>query len=116
MTVLLAALRWLGLRGIVALLALSFAGVQTLRIGNLKRSLALSQAHYAVIAAQRDAAAELASEYQTRAAQAVADLAASEKARKAADAARKSKWQRIRESEPAWSEQRVPEAVVEALR
>lgn len=116
MTVLLTFARWLGLRGAVALLALAWGGWWYVVAADRADALALSEANVAVLSAQRDAAQQLAIEYKARADRARVDLAAAEKARKAAESARARKWAGIRESEKAWSETPVPESVVEGLR
>jgi hypothetical protein len=76
----------------------------------------VAEAAVAVLEAQRDSANALALDYQARADAARAAEAEAKDAAKKADAARARKWGRINESEKAWSEQPVPDAVVEGLR
>lgn len=99
-----------------ALLALSAAGWYRHQANTANAALALSEARVAVLAAQRDAANAIAADYEARAARAVAESAKAKKASDAERAARARKWGRINESEKAWAEQPVPDAVREALR
>jgi hypothetical protein len=99
-----------------ALLALSAAGWYRHQANTANAALALSRADVAVLEAQRDSANALALDYQARADAARAAEAEAKDAAKKADAARARKWGRINESEKVWSEQPVPDAVVEGLR
>jgi hypothetical protein len=116
MALLLTFARWLGLRGAVALLALSCAGVLYFSARHLQTRLSLSEARVSVLEAQRDAANALAADYQARAERAVQAQREADKARRLADAVRARKWKDVRAQERAWAEVAVPESVVEALR
>jgi hypothetical protein len=92
----------------IALSAVLAAGWYRHKASGLESSLALAQA-------QAAASQALADDYEARAEKARVDLAAAEKARKAAESARDRKWERVRQAEPEWSETPVPQSVVDAL-
>lgn len=99
-----------------ALLALSWGAWQSWQANAARRALALSEASVAVLEAQVSAANAIAADYEARIAKARADEVVAAKAKKAADAARARKWERIKGEAKEWAEVPVPDAVVEGLR